>query len=40
MSVYDVTYETLDHTNPGLYTAAEMGENSPPKKGMESERDY
>ena len=25
MLVYDVTYETLGHTHPGISTAAEMG---------------
>ena len=40
MSVYDITYKTLGHTYPGIYTAAEMGENIPPKKGMELERGY
>ena len=40
MSVYDVTYETLGHTHSGIYTEADMGEYSPPKKGMESERGY
>ena len=34
MSVYDVTYETLGHTHPGISTEAEMGEYSPTKKGL------
>ena len=40
MSVYDVTYKTLGHTYPGIYTASEMGEYSPSKKGMELERNF
>ena len=35
MSVYDITYKTLGHTNPGIYTAEDMGEYTPPKKMME-----
>ena len=35
MSVYDVTYETLGHTHPGISTAVDMGEYIPSKKGME-----
>ena len=35
MSVYGVTYETLGHTRPGVYTEADISENSPSKKGME-----
>ena len=37
MSVYDVTNKTIGHTHPVIYTAADMGEYSPPKKGMELE---
>ena len=40
MSVYDVTYETIGHTYPVIYTAAEMGEYSPSKKGMKLERNF
>ena len=40
MSVYDFTYKNLGHTHTGTSTAAEMGEYSPHKKGMELERDY
>ena len=39
MSVYDVTYKNLGHTNPVISTAAEIVENRPHKKGVESERD-
>ena len=35
MSVYEGTYKTLGHTHNVIYTEAEMGENSPPKKVME-----
>ena len=38
MLVYDVTYETLGHTHPGISTAAEMGEYSMPTKGVKLER--
>ena len=38
MPVYDVTYETLGHTPPGISTEADMGEYIPPKKDMEPER--
>ena len=34
------TYKTLGHTHPGIYTAADMGEYSPYKKGMELERNF
>ena len=40
MSVYNVTYKTLGHTHPRISTAEEMGSYSPPKKGMESERNF
>ena len=40
MSVYYVTYETLFHTHPVIYTAAEMVEYSPYKKGWELERNF
>ena len=40
MSVYDVTYKTLGHTHPGIFTSAEMGQHSPYKKGMELERNF
>ena len=39
MSIYDVTYKTLGHTYPGISTIAKMGENSPPKKRKELEKD-
>ena len=39
MSVYDVTYETLGHTHPEISTAEDMGEYSPPNKGIYLERD-
>ena len=39
MSVYDVTYKTLGNTHPGISTPEDMGKNSPPKKGVEMERD-
>ena len=32
------TYKTLGHTHPGIYTAAEMNEYIPCKKGVELER--
>ena len=37
MSGYKITYKNLDHTHPGISTAAEMGEYSPFKEGMELE---
>ena len=37
LSVYDITYETLGHTHPGFFTAADKGECSPT---MELERNY
>ena len=37
MPVYDVTYETLGHTLPVIYTSTEVGEYSPYKKGVELE---
>ena len=40
MSVYEVTYKTIGHTHTGIYTAAEMGEYSTSKKGMELERNF
>ena len=40
MSVYDVTLKTIGPPHTRISTAADMGENSPPKKGMELERDY
>ena len=40
MSVYDATYKTLGHTQPGIYTAAEMGEYSKSKKGMEMGKEF
>ena len=40
MSVYEVTYINLGHTNPLMSTAAEMGEYSPSDKGMELERNF
>ena len=40
MPGYDVTYENLGHTHHGIYTAAEMGEYSPSKKGVELERNF
>ena len=39
MSVYDVIYETLGHTHPGISTVKDMGEYSTPKKIIELERD-
>ena len=39
MSVYDVTYKTLGNTHPGISTPEDMGKYSPPKKGVEIERD-
>ena len=36
-SVYDVTYETLGHTQPGIVTAADKVKCIPHKKGMELE---
>ena len=38
--VYEGTYKTLGHKHPVIYTAADMGEYSSPKKYMELERDY
>ena len=38
MSVYEITYKTIGQTHHVIYTAEEMGEYSPPKKGMEVER--
>ena len=32
MSVYDVTYQTLGHTHPGISTASDMSEYNPHKK--------
>ena len=40
MSVYNVTYKTLGHTHPGTSAAVEMGEYSPPKKGMKLESNF
>ena len=40
MSVYYVTYKTLGHTHPKMYTAEGMGKHSSHKKGMELERNY
>ena len=40
MSVYDITYETLGHTHPRIYTILEMDEYRPPKKCMEPEWNY
>ena len=40
MSVYDVTYETLGHIYPVIYTAAEVGEYILPKKGIKFERNF
>ena len=37
MSVYDATEETLCHIDPGIYTAADMGEYITSKKGMDLE---
>ena len=37
-SVYEITYKTISHTNPEFFTAAEMGEYTSSKKGMESKR--
>ena len=38
MSVYDVTYKTLGHTQPVISNASKMGEYSMPKKRMKPER--
>ena len=35
MSVYEITYKTLDHTHPVISTAAYMGEYITYKKGVE-----
>ena len=35
MSVYDITYKSLGHTRPIIYTTEEMGEYLPPKTGIE-----
>ena len=35
MSVYEGTHEILGHTHLGVSIASEIGENSPPNKGME-----
>ena len=40
MSVYDVTYKTLGHKQPGIYTAADMGEYSNSKKGMKMGKEF
>ena len=34
MSGYYVTYDTIGQTHPGISTAANMDEYSPPKKGI------
>ena len=38
MLVYDIIYETLDHTHPVIVTASEKVGYSPTKKYVESER--
>ena len=35
--IYDVTYETISHTHPGISTVADMVEYSPHNKGIELE---
>ena len=40
ISVYGTTHKTLGHTHPGIVTATEKVEYSPPTKGMESERNF
>ena len=37
LSVYDISYKTLDHTYPGIVNAAEKGEYTPTNKYMELE---
>ena len=37
MLVHDVTYKTLGHTHPVIFTAVDIGEYSTPKKWMELE---
>ena len=38
ISVYDITYKTLDHTHPVISNVADMGEYIPPNKGIYLER--
>ena len=37
LSVYDITYKTLDHTHPVIVTESEKGKYIPTKKDMEFE---
>ena len=40
MSVYDVTYKTLGHTNLIIYTAVDVVEYIPYKQGVYLERNF
>ena len=40
LSVYDITYNTLGYTHPGIVTTTEKGEYIPSKKRMELERNF